>query len=188
MDFENLDHETLLRRLAEEKRKREAAEERAEREKERADRFEAERAPTSLERYLQLVQDFLVSTLSVENDSAKVTSGGMTNVDGKWYPRELHRWDDFENEHSRVYNMFLEELSNKQLFPSYIHVNAIRSNLLESRQQNELDVRPYVHGAIESPVRQVVLAYLRHVGNMDELSFRNTGQSLDQKDNASAEG
>ena len=89
MDFENLDRETLLRRLAEERqgrleeqRKREAAEERAERaeaerlaERERADRYEAERAPTSLVRYLELVHVFLVSTLSVENDPAKVSSG-----------------------------------------------------------------------------------------------------------------
>ncbi|KAL1974661.1 hypothetical protein VTN31DRAFT_4865 [Thermomyces dupontii] len=111
----------------------------------------------------------------------------MTNVDGKWYPRELHRWDDFENEHYRIYNMFLEELSNKQLFPSHTQVAAIGSSLLESPQQVELDVQPYVHGAIESPVRQVVEAYLRQMGNMDKLSFRNTGHSLDQKDNVSAE-
>ncbi|KAL1952765.1 hypothetical protein VTO42DRAFT_4271 [Malbranchea cinnamomea] len=112
----------------------------------------------------------------------------MTNVDGKWYPRELHRWDDFENEHHRIYNMLLEELSNKQLFPSHTQVAAIGSLLSESPQQAELDVRPYVHGAIdESPVRQVVEAYLRQTGNMDKLFSRNTAHSLDQKDNVSAE-
>lgn len=37
----------------------------------------------------------------------------MTYTDGKWYSRELHRWDDFEIQHNRTYNMFLETLRRR---------------------------------------------------------------------------
>lgn len=45
-------------------------------------------------------------TLSVENDPSEMSSEIMTKVDGKWYPQELRRWDDFEDEHDRINNLW----------------------------------------------------------------------------------
>lgn len=80
--------EELRRQLAE-------AERRLEGEKKRAERAEANQAPTTFEPYLQLVQQRLVSTLSVERDPTKSATGSVTAADRKYYPLELCGWYDF---------------------------------------------------------------------------------------------
>ncbi|OJD17401.1 hypothetical protein ACJ73_08803 [Blastomyces percursus] len=191
----NFDRDELLRQLADARRtileaqqlvekERERAErerERAEKERERAVRAEADKAPTVFERYLLLVQQRLVSTLSVEPNPAKTASDSLTSVDRKYYPLELCVWVDFEEEHSKTFSLLTSLLSDKPLFPCENDVLGVQREMSPSTRKDEQDIRPFIRSAIEKPAARVVMAYLGPTGSTDEFYFQNNAYSLENK-------
>ncbi|EER36537.1 conserved hypothetical protein [Histoplasma capsulatum H143] len=167
-------------RLEAERERNEAGEQLG-REKERADRIEADQAPTILETYLQLVQQRLVSTLLIESDPAKAASGYVTSADRKYYPLALYSWEDFPEKHGEIFGLFMDLFSDKPLFPSKTDVLGIRRDLSPTTRKDEQDIRPFIRSAIEKPAQRVVMAHLQHTGNPNRFSFRNNAYSLESR-------
>ncbi|PGH10844.1 hypothetical protein AJ79_05204 [Helicocarpus griseus UAMH5409] len=140
----NLDPEELLRQLAEARQ--------------RADRAEADLAPTTLEQYLQLVQQQLVSTLSIEPNPAMSASGSVTAAD--------------KNQISRV-------LSDKPLFLSRNNVLGIRDDLSPTTRKDEQDIRPFIRSTIEKPAQRVLKAFHKQTNNPVSFRFQNNAYSLE---------
>ncbi|KKZ61359.1 hypothetical protein EMCG_04004 [[Emmonsia] crescens] len=171
----------LQRQLAEAEQARLEAEQDRDKANERADRLEETQAPTALEEYLQLVQQRLVSVLSIEPNPTKAATGSVTSVDRKYYPLELYSWDDFPEKHNETFSQFMNLFSEKPLFPSKTDVLAIRQELSPTSRKDEQDIRPFIRTAIEKPAQRVVMAYLGHIGNSDRFFFQNNAYSLENR-------
>lgn len=154
----------------------------AERERKRAEDSEAEKAPTAFVYYLQLVQQRLVSTLRIEPNPNLTASGSVTTSNRKYYPLELHLWDDFEPSHSETFDLFLQQFADKPLFPSQTDVLGIQRDLSPNTRKSEEDIRPFVRTAIEKPAARVVMAHLSEIGVTEEFFFQNNAYSLENKD------
>ncbi|KKK19416.1 hypothetical protein P175DRAFT_0518467 [Aspergillus ochraceoroseus IBT 24754] len=151
-------------------------------ERERADRAEARQAPTTLEHYLRLVQQRLVTTLSIESNPMKSASGSVTAVNGKYYPLELYRWHDFENQLEQTFNQLTATFSSKPLFPSETDVLGVRRELSPTSRKDEQDIRPFVRSAIEKPAARIVRAYYDQTNRQDIFYFQNNAYSLEYRD------
>ncbi|KAL2359120.1 hypothetical protein RJZ56_008046 [Blastomyces dermatitidis] len=161
------------------KQERLKAEQKYAEEKERVDQLRANIAPTNLEIYLQLVQQWLVSMLSIEPDPDKTSTGSVTSVDGKYYPLELYVWDDFP--HNETFDKFMNLFSHKPLFPSKTDVLGVQGDLSLNPWWNEYDIRPLIRSAIEKPAHRVVTAYLEQSGKADRFFFMDYAHSLDNR-------
>ncbi|KKZ64113.1 hypothetical protein EMCG_01611 [[Emmonsia] crescens] len=185
------------KRADEEKKRADEEKERADeeargrkREKERADRLAAEQAPTPLLTYLQLVKEKLISSLSVEPDPTKSSSGLVTTVNGKYYPPKLCHWADFANLHESRFSQLAEAFSDNALFPSRTNVQGVEQDLSPTTRKDELDLRPFIRTAIEKPAQRLVQAYLRQTKDSQtkdsetvDFRFQSNAYSLFDKDN-----
>uniref|UniRef100_A0A093VGB1 Uncharacterized protein n=1 Tax=Talaromyces marneffei PM1 TaxID=1077442 RepID=A0A093VGB1_TALMA len=179
----------LLRQLAEEReradRERERANrerEHADRERERANRAEAKQAPTTLEQYLRLIQQRLVTTLLVEPNPVNSASGSVTAVNEKYYPLELCRWHDFENELEQTFSQLTTLFASKSLFPSETDVLGVQRELSPTSRKDEQDIRPFVRSAIEKPAERIVRAYNDLTNRPEKFYFQNNAYSLEYRD------
>ncbi|KUL81957.1 hypothetical protein ZTR_10980 [Talaromyces verruculosus] len=188
--------EELLRQLAEERERADRAEikiaeerERANREREHADRerdraiqAEAKQAPTTLQHYLKLVQQRLVTTLLVESNPVSSASGSVTAVNEKFYPLELCRWDDFEKQLERTFIEISSVFSSRPLFPSETDVLGVQRELSPTSRKDEQDIRPFVRSAIEKPAERIVRAYYDLTNRPEKFNFQNNAYSLEYRD------
>lgn len=182
MDRHDLDRDELLREL--EKARAIADRERAnaERERERARRAEAKQAPTTLERYLTLVQEGLVSNLLVESNPAYSASGSVTSVNEKYYPLELCSWDDFNKTHEETFHQIVSVFAEQALFPSETDVLGVQRELSPTTRKDEQDIRPFVRSAIEKPAERIVAGYHTKNGERRTFYFQNNAYSLEHRD------
>lgn len=194
MDPRYLDINDLLRQLEETKQQGQrdranAERERAnaERERERAKQAEARQAPTTLERYLRLVQDGLVSTLLVESNPAYSASGSVTSVNQKYYPLELRSWDDFNDLHKETFRRIVSAFADQTLFPSETDVLGVQRELSPTTRKDEQDIRPFVRSAIEKPAERIVAAYHRKTHRQSTFYFQNNAYSLEYRDHGTYE-
>lgn len=174
--------EELLRQLAEERERADQAERKLAEERERANRAEKKQAPTTLEQYLRLVQQRLVTTLLVESNPVKSASGSLTAVNEKYYPLELCRWDDFEKELERTFIELTSIFSSRPLFPSETDVLGVQRELSPTTRKDEQDIRPFVRSAIEKPAERIVGAYYDLINRPDKFYFQNNAYSLEYRD------
>ncbi|KAK2744192.1 hypothetical protein FQN55_006876 [Onygenales sp. PD_40] len=176
--------EELRRQLEEAKRGREQANQRADREKQRAEQLEADQSPTTFLVYLQLVEEKLLSTLLVEPDRTKVASGSVTDVQGKYYPRRLCEWKDFDKRRDQIFKQFTEAFSDSPLFPSKTDVQGVQRDLSPATRKDEQDIRPFVRSAMEKPAQRLVQAYLKLTKDTKttDFFFQNNAYSLPNKD------
>ncbi|KUL81842.1 hypothetical protein ZTR_09051 [Talaromyces verruculosus] len=188
--------EELLRQLAEERERADRERERANRERERANRereranrereraiqAETKQAPTTLQHYLKLVQQRLVTTLLVESNPVKSASGSVTTVNEKFYPLELCRWLDFQNDLNGTFSQITTLFADKPLFPSESDVLGVQRELSPTSRKDEQDIRPFVRSAIEKPAERIVRAYYDLTNRPDRFYFQNNAYSLEYRD------
>ncbi|KAF4991291.1 hypothetical protein F66182_16573, partial [Fusarium sp. NRRL 66182] len=174
--------EELLRQLAEERERADRERERANRERERAIQAEAKQAPTTLQHYLKLVQQRLVTTLLVESNPVNSASGSVTAVNEKFYPLELCQWEDFEKQLKRTFIEISSVFSGRPLFPSETDVLGVQRELSPTTRKDEQDIRPFVRSAIEKPAERIVRAYYDLTGRPDRFYFQNNAYSLEYRD------
>lgn len=160
--------EELIRQLAEERK--------------RADRAEAKQAPTTFEHYLMLVQQLLVTTLLIEPNPVNSASGSVTAVNEKFYPLELCRWDDFQNQLERTLIEIRSVFSSRPLFPSETDVLGVQRELSPTSRKDEQDIRPFVRSAIEKPAERIVRAYYDLTNRTEKFCFQNNAYSLAYRD------
>lgn len=178
----------LLHELAKQKERANQAEqqlleerEHANRERARANQAEAQQAPTTFEHYLNLVQQRLVLPLSIESNPLNSASGSVTAVNEKYYPLEICRWDDFEEQHDEIFKQFTTLFSNKPLFPSETDVLGVQRELSPTTRKDEQDIRPFIRSAIEKPAERIVVAYYRQTNRQDKFYFQNNAYSLEYR-------
>ncbi|KAL1975777.1 hypothetical protein VTN31DRAFT_4169 [Thermomyces dupontii] len=177
----------LKQQLEEEKKKREEVEAALVAEKERADRYKASLTATTLARYLELGQIYVIPNLNVKGDS-KGTSTTLTKVDGKLYPPRLEYWNDFEHLCDQICGSLIKVLSDRQLFSPEVSIIEDGNKLKELEVWNEQDVRSYVEAAIESPAQRVINEYLREIGDSNRVRFQSSGNSLSHMDSHCSAG
>jgi hypothetical protein len=183
------DVEELLRQLAEERERADRAELKIAEERERAIQAEAKQvqaeakqAPTTLQHYLKLVQQRLVTTLLVESNPVSSASGSVTAVNEKFYPLELCRWDDFEKQLERTFIEISSVFSSRPLFPSETDVLGVQRELSPTSRKDEQDIRPFVRSAIEKPAERIVKAYYDLTNRPEKFNFQNNAYSLEYRD------
>ncbi|EED20957.1 conserved hypothetical protein [Talaromyces stipitatus ATCC 10500] len=173
------EREHAEQKLAEE---REHAEQMLAEERERANRAEAKQAPTTLEQYLRLIQQRLVTTLLVESNPVNSASGSVTAVNEKFYPLELCRWDDFEKQLERTFIEISSVFSSRSLFPSETDILGVQRELSPTSRKDEQDIRPFVRSAIEKPAERIVRAYYDLTNRPEKFCFQNNAYSLEYRD------
>ncbi|KAK2796241.1 hypothetical protein FQN50_009631 [Emmonsiellopsis sp. PD_5] len=176
--------EEAKQRAEEEKVRADWEKQRADRAKQRADQLEADQSPTTFLVYLQLIEEKLRSTLLVEPDPTKLASGSVTDVQGKYYPRRVCQWKDFDKRRDQTFKQFTEAFSDASLFPSKTDVQGVQRDLSPATRKDEQDIRPFVRSAWEKPAQRLVQAYLRHTKDTKTTSFffQNNAYSLSNKD------
>lgn len=129
-------------------------------EKQRADQLQEGQSASSLTGYLHLVKEKLFPALIIESDPHLVSSGSVTNIDGKYYPLVLEKWVEFEDIHTQLFEQVCENLGSKLLFSSKIEMNSTLKNLSPSSRRDKQDIRSYIRGLLEIPAQDIIQAYL----------------------------
>ena len=135
-------------------------------EKERSRRIEAERGrneaqkqleKTKFLKFLTICHSKIFMTLNVQKNKLLCTSGGLTRVDGKLYPRYLKPWPDFGARHEASF-VTLERAFQEQppLFPSPAGLGYLTDKLSDKKLAGEEDLKNFECLAVEGCVLDVV--------------------------------
>ncbi|EWG46526.1 hypothetical protein FVEG_06982 [Fusarium verticillioides 7600] len=147
-----------LRRQLEAANEREkAAQEREEAARQREESLRRDQRNTSYHEYLRLCHEELFMTLTVQ-DKARSSSGGTTDVTGKYYPLTLRPWDGFLDGQRRCHTI-IEETVPELLLPSRNDVRAVARASNKRPVASEEDLRTFEHLAIEDPVENVFAVF-----------------------------
>lgn len=123
-----------------------------------------------------------MTTLLVESNPVNLASGSVTAVNEKYYPLELCRWHDFENQLERTFIEITSVFSSRPLFPSETDVLGVQRELSPTSRKDEQDIRPFVRSAIEKPAERIVRAYYDLTNRPERFYFQNNAYSLEYRD------
>ncbi|KAF5022313.1 hypothetical protein F66182_5642 [Fusarium sp. NRRL 66182] len=171
----------------------EAANKREEAAREREEILRHGQRNTSYREYLRLCHEELFTTLAVQ-DKEKSSSGGTTDVKGKYYPLTLRPWDGFLDGQRRCHTT-IEETIPELLLPSRNDVRAVARASNKRPVASEDDLRTFEHLAIEDPVENVFALFgprSRTRPNGRELdckaiTFENHSLSLTEPDDTDSD-
>ncbi|CAK7245391.1 MAG: hypothetical protein STHCBS139747_006972 [Sporothrix thermara] len=142
-------------------------------------------AKTTFPDFLNICHREVFAKLDVEKNTLLCTTGGLTRVDGKLYPRRLQLWQDFPARHEASFAA-LEEAFQQQppLLPSPAGLDYLASKLSDKKLASEEDLKNFECLAVEGCALDVLPRYLEliHSGvaaipNVDDapsaISFNN---------------
>ena len=165
------------RKQAVERRKQ--AEEDTKQAVERRKQAEAKVKKTTFLQYLHNVQTIIIPDLVVETKTTSQSSGTVTNVFGKVYPRVFRRWNAFPALCDKRFDEFVKMFGEEQLFPSLYAVEWVKSELSSDSKEDEQDMRGFIRAYAERPAMRIVNRFTR---NQDtRFRFSNNAYSLHPK-------
>ncbi|KAM3509227.1 hypothetical protein MY11210_006410 [Beauveria gryllotalpidicola] len=110
---------------------------------------------TTVEEYLYNCHFHLYQKLSLAHLSRCTT--GNTSVQGKYYPKRLRRWHEFENTHrQRHFEAIKSACKGRRLFHQESTTRDIGSNMSQRRASNENDIDYFESFAVEDPVWEIL--------------------------------
>ncbi|EFX04894.1 hypothetical protein CMQ_5156 [Grosmannia clavigera kw1407] len=153
-------------------------------------------------RLLPIPQSSAVPTTLSEGQKAKPATSGTTSIVGKYYPRRLRIWADFERLYRAAFDRLHAALGNQALFPSIADVNLLEKGLREDLPLeflgsdafvNEGKTSHFVHETLEKPAQRILNAYLNTTDTNKTLYFdsRTAGCRVENSvviDDTAAEG
>ncbi|KAI1322665.1 hypothetical protein F5Y16DRAFT_30526 [Xylariaceae sp. FL0255] len=155
-DAENRAREEQKRAEEAERRQQEERKRRQEEQK-RADRAEAQLLPTTLDEYIKACHDLVYTSLKVEPDPDKRTTGSIPPPYAKVFPRRVRPWTDYHDQQceilSNVYQYFPLE---KQLFDNRNYLETLGKKAKVAPLANEKMLETFLHNCVEDPVRCIV--------------------------------
>jgi hypothetical protein len=185
--------ERLQKELDQERREKEQARAREEqaraREEQARAREEEERRKnqkTTLEEYLYNCHFHLYQKLSLADLSR--CSTGNTSVEGKYYPKWLRRWHEFENTHRRRHFETIRAACNgRRLFHQETTTRDLGFTVLRKRASNENDVDNFEKTAVEDPVWEILRPVwededLRKEYRCSQVRFSNNRRDVTAQD------
>ncbi|KAK0701783.1 hypothetical protein B0T26DRAFT_744794 [Lasiosphaeria miniovina] len=115
--------------------------------------------------YIRNLQTIIVPALIVEDDTTKRSSGSVTDVHSKVYPRTVRRWDEFPL------------LCEKQFD------DMAKKNLSPNSRKDEKDIVPFIRAYAERPAMVIVnkFAATHKLLQGTELQFHNNAYGLHPK-------
>ncbi len=141
-------------------RAREAAE-RALKEKDRALKdAEKQLAKTSFYDFLEICHTNIFLKLDIEKNELKRTSGGLTRVDGKLYPRDLKPWSDFDSRLEASFALLEANFQQESLFPSPAGLGYLEDKLRDKRLASEEDLKNFECLAVEGCTLDVLPRFI----------------------------
>jgi hypothetical protein len=184
------DFARLEQLLLEERRIRQEAEERAERERRRAGeerqradeerqraeeqrriRIEEEKKTrrTTFEEYLSICHIHLSRPLRIQTDKSLSTQGSITHPKNKPCPTLLKPWTDFPTLQQQLFDKIYECIpKDARLFSSVQHLKELGQDLCDRPLASEKDLETYQRLAIERPTTNIV----SHLLQIDEARRR----------------
>jgi hypothetical protein len=137
--------------------------------------------------YLHHLQTIIVPSLIVQDTPSHQSSGTVTDVSGKVYPRVLRRWDDFPGLHNRQFDDFVKAFGDEQLFPSLIAVKITEEELSSDAPNDEQDIRSFIRTYAERPAMRMVnmLDARRQPPRGIKIRFRSNAYGLHPKEEGS---
>ena len=143
----------LRRQLAEEQR-------RLEEEQRRREEAERKLSGTTFLDYLSECHK-IFTTIQVERNELRRTTGRVTSVDGKFYPRHLQPWANFAHLHDKKFADLKEEFQQQNLFPSIADLGRVTRQTTGRTMTGEDDLRYFEYHAIQDCVEDLMLPYFR---------------------------
>ncbi|OAA59233.1 phosphotransferase-like protein [Niveomyces insectorum RCEF 264] len=142
--------------------------ERAERGRQEAERAltkaEKQLAKTSFSEFLDICHHNIFMKLNVERNKLLSTTGRMTRVEGKQYPRYLKPWVDFGARHEESFAVLEQAFHQQALFPSPAGLDYLADKLSDRRLASEDDLRNFECLAVEGCALDVLPRFLDLVG------------------------
>ncbi len=135
---------------------------------------------TALVPFLLHCYHILCQPVSVQAVSTLRSSGGLTSIKGRYYPRELRPWTDFVQLHDESFSELAALFGNEALFPSRAVIEQVRRDLSPSPLADEEDLRPLEMFAIELRAKNVITEYLarKQPQAVARVIFRSNPYSL----------
>ncbi|KAK3365077.1 hypothetical protein B0T24DRAFT_537572 [Lasiosphaeria ovina] len=133
------------------------AEQRAERERRRADEAEEQTQPTTLAEYIAACHDLVFSKFAVEADKSLTSTGGITSPRNKWCPTHLKPWSDFLDQQRVIFG----ELSamfpaQRRVFENRNFLAGLGNRISQRSIANEKTLEYFLHNSVEDPVRAII--------------------------------
>ncbi|KAF5120875.1 hypothetical protein E5D57_013211 [Metarhizium anisopliae] len=154
----------LKKELEQERREKEEAKAREEEAKAREERERRKNQNTTLEEYLHNCHVHLYRNLILADTSRSST--GFTRVDGKYYPKWLRPWHDFEKIHRRRhFEAIKAACKERRLFHQETTTRNIGSSIFRRRAGDENAIGHFEKLAVEDPVWEI----LRPVWDVEDL-------------------
>ncbi|EFX00525.1 metalloprotease m41 [Grosmannia clavigera kw1407] len=170
--------EDLLRRIAE-------LEGRAEKDKQQMQTLQQRTEPSLFLDYLRSTEENLFATFRppVPSTTTTKTSSQTTCVNGKFYPRRLRPWTEFEDAHTAQFRTLTDALEDHAVFPALTDVLGA-SRDLSPTPNGEMDLRPFVRASIEKPAVRIINAYMSLADNppFTSINFQNNSYGLNLAD------
>lgn len=141
-------------------RSRKEAEARAEEAETRVEAMEKQLAKTTFPEFLDICHTNVFMKLDVQKNKLLTTTGGMTKVDGKQYPRCLKPWNEFPALHEESFAIFERAFQLRQLFPSPAGLGYLADKLSDKKLASEEDLKNFECLAVEGCVLDVFPRFL----------------------------
>jgi len=171
------------KQASQERERADRAEKRVDRERERAEQAEEKVQRTTFLKYLHNLQTIVAPTLVVENRTTEQSSGAVTEVYGKVYPRVLRRWDEFPRLCDEQFDAFVNVFGEQQLFRSWSSIKAAESDLSSDPRRDEQDIRPFIRTYAERPAMRIANKFAETDPALQgtKFRFRNNAYGLHPK-------
>ncbi|KAJ6779701.1 hypothetical protein PWT90_07312 [Aphanocladium album] len=133
----------------------EQAKAREEQAKEREEHERRKNQKTTLTEYLYNCHFHLHQKLSIADPSQ--CSTGNTSVEGKYYPKWLRPWHEFESTHlPRHFKAIQSACKGRRLFHQETTTRDLGSSVFRKRARNENDIDNFEKTAVEDPVWEIL--------------------------------
>ncbi len=133
--------------------------------------------------FLSLCYRYLFQPVTVQEETSLRSSGGLTSIESRYYPRELRPWTEFSSLHDTAFSELQELFGDQELFPSPIAISQIQRDLSPSPLADEADVRPFEVAAIELRAKDIITEYLaKRPQEVLRVVFRSNPYSLRKHD------
>ncbi|EPE07414.1 phosphotransferase-like protein [Ophiostoma piceae UAMH 11346] len=121
----------------------------------------------------------LFQPVSVQKVTGLRSSGGLTDINARYYPRELRPWTAFPSLHNDTFAELHALFADEELFPSQVVIEQIQRDLSPSPLADEEDLRPFELAAIELRAKDVISKYLlKQPQDVTRVIFRSNPYSL----------
>ncbi|EFX01076.1 phosphotransferase-like protein [Grosmannia clavigera kw1407] len=120
-------------------------------------------AKTAFFEFLDICHSNVFMKLDVERNKLLSTTGGLTSVDGKQYPRSLQPWTEFDALHDESFAVFERAFRSQELFPSPAGLGYLADKLSDKKLASEEDLKNFECLAVEGCVLDVLPRFLELV-------------------------